>query len=271
MKPVRAFFRKYTLFSFFVITFLISWAAWLPMMATGETELLRVLGTFAPAITALAITVVLDGRAGLARIGRKMMAWRFGAGWYAVALIAPAALLLSAIWLAVWSGMAKPIFNDPRQLYLVIPAFLYVLLFSVLGEEIGWRGFAQERLQRSMGAFNASLVVGAAWGIWHLPLFFIPDNFHAGIPLAAFLLQDLALAVVMAWLYNGSGGSLLLVHLFHAASNTALGVLPVLPMDTGGDLRALWIAVLLLCIWSVVLATKLDLRTLAVSRGEQTR
>ena len=76
--------------------------------------------------------------------------------------------------------------------------------------------------------------MGVAWGLWHLPLFFIPGNFHAEIPVTAFLLQDLALSVVMAWLYNCSGRSWLIVHLFHAASNTALGVLPVLPMDTGG-------------------------------------
>lgn len=54
-----------------------------------------------------------------------------------------------------------------------------------------------------------------------------------------------------AWLYNSTEGSLLIVHLFHAASNTTLGVLPILPMDTGGQLRPLWIAVGLLWVVAV--------------------
>jgi len=248
---------------FFAATFLLTWAAWLPMIFTGEQEFLRIAGTFAPALTALVLTGVLDGLPGLQEIGRQLLRWRVGAGIYGVALLTPPALVLAAIWLAVWSGMPVPGFNDPRQLYLIIPAFLYILFLSVLGEEIGWRGFAQQRLQPSLGGLKASLVVGVAWGLWHLPLFFIPGNFHAEIPVTAFLLQDLALSVVMAWLYNRSGRSLLIVHLFHAASNTALGVLPVLPMDTGGDVRPLWIAVFILCAWSVWAAVLMDSQKLA--------
>lgn len=247
--------------AFYAATFMLTWAAWLPMIISGEQEVLRIVGTFAPALTALVLTGVLDGRSGLQEMGRQLLRWRVGTGMYGVAVLMPPALVLAAIWLAVWSGMPVPGFNDPRQLYLVIPAFLYVLFFSVLGEEIGWRGFAQQRLQPSIGGLKASLVVGAAWGLWHLPLFFIPGNFHVQIPLSAFLLQDLALAVVMAWLYNRSGKSLLVVHLFHAASNTALGVLPVLPMDTGGDMRPLWIAVLILCAWSIWAALLLNSQT----------
>jgi len=76
--------------------------------------------------------------------------------------------------------------------------------------------------------------------------FWVEGNFHRDIPLGMFLLQDIALAIVTTWLYNSTEGSLLIVHLFHAASNTTLGVPPILPMDTGGQLRPLWIAVALL-------------------------
>lgn len=101
-------------------------------------------------------------------------------------------------------------------------------------------------LQRRLGVLPAALLLGGIWGLWHLPLFWIPGSFHREIPLALFLFQDVALSVVFAWLYNNSGGSLLLVHLFHAASNMTLGLLPVLPMDTGGDLRPLKITCALL-------------------------
>ena len=52
----------------------------------------------------------------------------------------------------------------------------------------------------------------------------------------------------MTWLYNRTGESLLIIHLFHAASNTFLGVLPIMPENTQGSLAPLWIAVALLCL-----------------------
>ncbi|MGB4118105.1 MAG: CPBP family intramembrane glutamic endopeptidase [Polaromonas sp.] len=42
-----------------------------------------------------------------------------------------------------------------------------------LGEELGWRGFALPAMQARLGWRAASLVLGAVWGVWYLPLFFI--------------------------------------------------------------------------------------------------
>jgi hypothetical protein len=122
----------------------------------------------------------------------------------------------------------------------------------VLGEEIGWRGYALPRLQARYGSLLASLIIGFTWGAWHLPLFWLPGNFHQTIPPTLFLLQSVALAIIYTWLYNQTKGSLLIAHLFHAASNVTLGVLPVLPTDTGGDLTPLWLTVGLLSVFTIV-------------------
>jgi membrane protease YdiL (CAAX protease family) len=42
------------------------------------------------------------------------------------------------------------------------------LLAGTIGEEFGWRGFAQPRLQKRYGALAASCLIGLIWGTFHL-------------------------------------------------------------------------------------------------------
>ena len=98
------------------------------------------------------------------------MIWRVSIFWYLFSFLVPAVIVLLAIGLHILLGGAVPEFGDPAQWYLVIPVFLYVLFFSVLGEEIGWRGYALPELQANHSALTASLIIGVIWGLWHVPL-----------------------------------------------------------------------------------------------------
>jgi membrane protease YdiL (CAAX protease family) len=94
----------------------------------------------------------------------------------------------------------------------------------VNGEEIGWRGFALPRLQSRQSALASSLVLGAVWALFHLPIFFAHGDSVLGSqnsmnPLA-FLIDVLAGAILMTWLFNNTHGSLLIAYLYHAAVNT---------------------------------------------------
>lgn len=42
-------------------------------------------------------------------------------------------------------------------------------LAAVFGEEYGWRGFMQGRLN-SLGRVSSALIVGLVWGVWHVPI-----------------------------------------------------------------------------------------------------
>jgi hypothetical protein len=236
---------------FLFLTYLFTWAFWsLNIRYPPARDWIRMVGGFGPTLAGLILIACLRGRPGLRQLGQRLLRWRVGGGWYLFAFLSTALASLVAIYIAMALGMPRPRFNDPRQLYLVVPAFLYVLFTSVLGEEIGWRGFALPHLQQARGPLVASFCLGVAWGIWHLPLFWTPGNFYQGIPVWLFLMQSLGFAFLYTWLYNHTGKSLWIIHLFHAASNTTLGVLPVLPLDTGGDLRPLYLLVTIL--WLVV-------------------
>jgi membrane protease YdiL (CAAX protease family) len=242
MKNLRATLKKNPIISFFVVTYVISWAFWLPQIFTGSQPLLEKLGTFGPTCTAILLTALLEGRSGLSQLWQKLKTWKFPFKWYLFSLLSTAVIVWSAIGIYTAFGGIGLVFNDPKQWYLGIIAFLYVLILSVTGEEFGWRGFALPRLLGKKNALTSGIIIGLIWGLWHLPLFFIPGNFHQEIPLILFLLQDIALSIIMTWLYQNTQGSLLIALLFHAASNTTLGLFPVLPMDTGGSLVPLWIS-----------------------------
>lgn len=239
---------------FFILTYCFSWIIWMPMVLTDQESRLRlIVGTFGPTLVALLLTGLTMGWNGLRELLSHFLIWRVSISWYLFSFFATALVVMASIGIHVAMGGAVPQFNDPRQMYLVIPVFAYVLFLSVLGEEIGWRGYVLPRLEQKHGALNASLIIGLMWGLWHLPEFWMESNFHRQIPLLLFLLQDIALSIVLTWLYNSTKKSLLIVNLFHAASNTTIGVLPILPMDNGGDLRPLWIAVVLLWVVAAVI------------------
>jgi uncharacterized protein len=99
-------------------------------------------------------------------------------------------------------------------------AFLQQLLIgSAMGEEPGWRGYALPRLQARWTALAASIVLGALWGLWHLPRL-LADGSPVASSLGWLLLGIIPWAILYTWLYNGTGGSLLLPLLLHAATST---------------------------------------------------
>jgi membrane protease YdiL (CAAX protease family) len=76
-----------------------------------------------------------------------------------------------------------------------------------LCEELGWRGFALPRLEQRWNGIFAALVLGAIWGVWHLPAFFIPGLPQSSFPLWTFMVSSMALSVLMAWVVNNAGGA----------------------------------------------------------------
>jgi membrane protease YdiL (CAAX protease family) len=128
--------------------------------------------------------------------------------------------------------------DAPPKKWIVLPAlsgfFPGSLFFSIMGmlagsigEEFGWRGFAQPRLQSRYGALVASLIVGFVWGTFHLWIMPIcPHCLSFTDVVVTQYLRLIGTAVIYAWLYNSSNGSLLLVMIAHAAHNLTVDLMP---------------------------------------------
>ncbi|MEJ5293002.1 MAG: CPBP family intramembrane glutamic endopeptidase [Candidatus Methanosuratincola sp.] len=140
-----------------------------------------------------------------------------------------------ALLTAVLTGDPLPeitAFSDP----LIIPfAFAYIfLLGGPLQEEFGWRGYALEVLQQKWSAFASSAVLGAVWGAWHLPLFYIQGTIQSQTPIWGFFVLIISGAFLFTWIYNNTGGSVLAVMIYHTMNNLAYLIFPTLETETGG-------------------------------------
>jgi uncharacterized protein len=229
--------QRYPLTCFYLLAFAITWSIWLPAaMATAGLlpfHIPIVLDGAAYFVgPPLAAGIVLYANGGWAAVGGllgRLRDWRVDRGCYIFALLWRPAIYAAGLTLLAALGAGSPAL-DPW--YLLLPRFLlYTLagLVSYIGEEIGWRGFALPRLQAHMSLLAAGCVTGLLAGIWHLPAFFIAGHPQYGTPILPFMAWMVLLGVVVAWLFNRSGGSLLPVVLQHAAINGMGATLPPLP------------------------------------------
>ena len=119
-----------------------------------------------------------------------------------------------------------------------MPQLLWTLLLGgPLAEELGWRGFAFPLLRDRTNALVSSLIIGALWGLWHLPLFLLPGTSQyllvtqhpPGIPwFAGFVVQTAALSVLFGWLMTRTNESVPVAMVFHTGANMAYSLLAVL-------------------------------------------
>lgn len=244
-------------FTFFLITFAVTWICWILMIAIPVPasnpfqQVSLLLGVFAPALVALLLTLWAEGKSGVRQLLRSIVRWNVAGRWYLFAASYTILIKLSAaVIYRLVTGAWPPLGTDP----------LYILPFAVLlstpvqsGEEIGWRGYALPRLAARFGLPNASILLGVVWAVWHLPLFFFreADTYHRSFIL--FLVQVTALSVAMAWLWQRTGRSLLLTMLMHAAYNNTKDIFTaVQPAGTrtfGFSASLLsWIAASILCL-----------------------
>jgi len=228
--------KTHALLVYFLLTFGLTWPIMLaevlgsrgviPFRLTlaGPGLLLTLFVAYGPTIAALLVTGVLSGRAGLRTLLRRLLIWRVGWLWYAAALLLPGLIGFGAMALHLWRGGTPDVW--PSFAWTMLLTFPISLLVRgvVNGEEIGWRGFALPRLQQRWQALTASLLLGGVWALFHLPIVFVRGDGVLGSqnsmnPLA-FLIEVLAGAILMTWLFNNTQGSLLIAYLYHAAVNT---------------------------------------------------
>ncbi len=203
---------------FYLLAFAVSWAGRVPLAldAAGRISLppalvapAFLLGGGAPTIAAVVALVVTGDRQGLLA-GLKR--WRFGARWWLAALGIPMLVTVAA-------GILDSPGTWPQTATLTaLPLIFATMVVSYVWEEVGWRGYALPRMERFMPALAAAGVMGILAFGWHLPLLLNP-SVPGGSFIEAFVFS-VAFAVIVTWLFDNTGGSLVAATAFHAAFNT---------------------------------------------------
>lgn len=250
---------------FFALTFALSWLLWSPLYLLPEaSEFWALPGAWGPTLAALILTWRNSGKAGVRTLLRKAMQFRVHLGYYLFAILGMVALLFLSLWIHRLVGGASPDWgavldgmglssDDGWTAVALYPVFflLNTLVGGPIAEELGWRGFAQERLQNHIFPWQAGLIIGFFWSIWHLPLFLIMPQSTGSIPFGAYLPSMMAMSVIFAWLYVRTQGSVLLAILLHGGMNTANGFIGT-PLFR--DSQLLWINVVLTVLLAFILS-----------------
>jgi uncharacterized protein len=209
------------LLAYFVLVFGIEWLLVLILPAFVPAMIALLIGSWLPNAIGLLVTGVAGGRAALRELFAKVLLWRIGLRWFAIALLLPVALTILAIGLYTLLGNAMPVFAPASQL---LPIVLIAVFTGALGEELGWRGTALPRLQSRWTPLISSLILGILWGLYHLPALLLSGFPQQELPILPFIVAALALTVLVTWTFNHTGGSLIPVFLYHFSFNLMLNV-----------------------------------------------
>jgi membrane protease YdiL (CAAX protease family) len=152
----------------------------------------------------------------LNHLARRLVQWKVAPAWYGVVFIFPLALVGSAV-VVMNLAAGVPLDWSERPAHGQIAASFFLLLVlpagAPLAEEIGWRGLALPRLLAVRSPWTASLILGAVWSLWHLPILVSDPGLRPPLP---FLLMVLPLSIIFTWIHIETGGSLAIAVVFHA-------------------------------------------------------
>ena len=253
--------RRRPVTSYLVMAYAGLWAALVPVFFGAPVRVFTAVGAvIGLALPAFLVTAATEGRDGARDLLRRSLRWRLGIRWHLFALLAiPLGSALAA--LAFFGPTAREaLVQDGASLALwFLLNFALALVTVQLFEELGWTGFVQHTLQARHGALKASVMVGVAFAMIHLPTYFV------GVPLTGetmgmvlgqmvlFVPFAIALRTLMTWLYNRTGSSVLLVAILHAAFNTPVILAGLLP---GPEAQLVLLAVVLFLALLVVVRTR---------------
>ena len=219
MPTIVSWTRRHRLVAFFGLTFLLSWWAW-PFYALGLAP--TAFFPCGPLVAALVVIGVADGRAGYRDLGARMIRWRVGWVWWLVAVATPLAVLAVAAVanVTIW-GASTPGFGAIAWSQIALAAAIRFVnpLDGPLGEEPGWRGYAVPQLQARRSPLVSGVVLGVLVALWHLPLVATGQLAPVGLPIT------FAITLVYVWLFNRTGGSVLITMVFHIVQGVHYGAL----------------------------------------------
>ena len=214
MPRFKVWLQRHRLPAFFVLAFAISWCSW-PLYAAGLMPQFEFL-PIGPLAAALMVIGLAEGRAGFRAWGRRLIRWRVGWVWYAVALLLPPLMALVTGFANMALGAPAPGLAQVTWsgLLAVFAVRLVNPLDGPLGEEPGFRGYALPLLQARWAPLRSAALLGVVVAFWHVPLVVFGQLSLIGLP------TTFAITFLYVWLFNRTGGSVLLTYLFHDAQGT---------------------------------------------------
>lgn len=198
------FVRRHRVATFFVLAYVLAWSGipWNSFYAPGAL------------LAALIVVALTEGLPGLRRLGARVIRWRVSWVWYVLAVAVPLLVHLASVSVNVGLGASAPSLDFLTPWYglpLAIGLHIVDPFGGPLSEEPSFRGFAQPEMQRNRSRLAATAMMAVLISGWHAPLFFM--TVFGAHPIG--FVTTVAVTFWYAWLFNRTGGSVLLPLIAH--------------------------------------------------------
>ncbi len=226
MHNLKQFLQRHPILTYVILVYLFEIGS--VLIAFRTPDFLPLLLSIWPALAAILITALVEGRTGLKNLLRGLARWRIGLAGAAIVLGIP---LLGTLAMVLVAALTRS--PSVFEFGTLSPVLLVFSLIFNASEELGWRGFMLPRMLRSRPALPASLMIGVLWGAVHLPLH-LPGQWYSSLPIWPTPVILIAYSVLLAWVYQRTRGSVLAAAMFHALLNS------LTPLTAGIDLTLAW-------------------------------
>ena len=230
MKAHQTNSYKYKPVKFFFLAYLFTWIFWIPAIFLPENTAVALMaaGLIAPAVVST-LFVLLSKSDVLKRDLKNKLVGFYKVKWGNVflAVLVFAAIVVCSILLSLVFGQSLDQFAFTEHFSFTgvgIGSALFTILLASIIEEVGWKGYCEDSIGNYMNWFWESMIFGALWSLWHLPLIFIKGTYQAGLmvnPLYVvnFFVSGIPLGFIITWVYLASDRSILACMVFHLFVN----------------------------------------------------
>ena len=226
---------KYKPIRFYLIVFAFTWSFLFAAAYLGEegakngvTMALMLLGLLVPSVTAIC-TVLLSKSEALKRDLRNKLIGLFRVKPLnvVISVLVYGVIIAVSILLSTFFGQSLGQFSLAEDFSFAGggAAALLTIVLAALLEELGWRGYAEDSIAAYHSWFKESVIFGVVWGLWHMPLFLIPDTYHYNILqqspwfMVNFFVSVMPIGFLITWVYVKNHRSILACMVFHFAVN----------------------------------------------------
>jgi len=186
--------------------------------------------------------------------------WKLDPQWYIIGLSPLLVVILVVLSFILLGGIITELsINIGFLVFMTVIA----IFTGATGEELGWRGYLQPRLQEKLSPLLSSILVGLAWGFWHIPLWL------AGVwvdsDLTTYLIRTVAYAIIIGWAYNRSNQSVFVASMFHYFINFSTLIVTDTNLVPNEDFRIL--SLVIYCLYAGFIVLYSELRRKKIVKG----
>jgi membrane protease YdiL (CAAX protease family) len=197
--------------------FVVAWAFLIPAVLAGvELIPFPLLGAvfLGQLGSAVLVTWAGGGWREVRHLFGRIFRWRVHPAWYLLAIFGIPIASLLGTGAIFGTGALHALFTNPAVIGEYLSA-LTILPIVSLWEEAAWMGVVQARLATYRGPVLGAVITGPLFGLLHMPLQIGKPIGGFVFSLTALMLLGIPFRLVLGWLYNATGGSILIVAIAH--------------------------------------------------------